>query len=835
MPPSAYALCVLLVGTSLVLHGQAASVRVGSDSLDTNIASSHRSLLQGDDGDGGNLSVPPPPAYYLRNSATFRKGYTRQEPVDYLLTFNDTSCPAELIWPGLGAAPVPKTQGDCGIAWAFAAGSSMESANYLATHSYKQLSTVQMIECDPGNPASCDGGDAEVAFQFLTSAASDGVSEARYYRGDGTLQCKLNSSNMEQQDSMVTLLGYTVVPMDEDMLMMAVCQQPVFAYMQATDNFAHYTGGVFTDDTCSTLEEDLNHAVLVAGYGTTDEGEDYWLVKNSWKGAAYSIGAWGEGGFMRLARGNNTCGIISSPPMYPTVGGYANDLAGFEPYHKSIYTVQEGDTAYSISLKFDLGLGDWMPFYNSDVEKRMEENGGLQMLITGEQLIVPSLLYMVITDGNCVQRISPAGESILVAGSCDEGGNNEGGRLKARFNNPNGVAMDADGTLYVADTDNNCIRKITEDGKTVNFVGKCGKNSAGYSDGQGSNAQFNGPKGVAVDTEGYVFVADTNNNCIRKINPNGMVISLAGNCGQPRGRMDGMGSLAEFDGPSDVDVDGDGNVFVADTNNNCIRRIRSYGKVEALAGWCGEAPKTTGSANGVRKDARFNRPTGLVLDKKVGVLYVADSENHCIREVSGGGRVSTLAGDCGPDNIGASDGFGSRAAFHYPQHAAMDLQGNIIVTDTNNRCIRQIDTRGTVSTLAGQCGVSFNADKITKPLAQLLISPIGVAVFVAALRPPAPPSPFPPSPPPPLPPSPPPSPSPPAPPPPPPNGCPPDFPFRCLANWNQAICFTKPEFTENYCGGPFFSWCALEGAPSQLLALIGKQGILCRFPPGFRT
>jgi sugar lactone lactonase YvrE len=136
------------------------------------------------------------------------------------------------------------------------------------------------------------------------------------------------------------------------------------------------------------------------------------------------------------------------------------------------------------------------------------------------------------------------------------------------------VAVDGSGNIFVADTGNNTIRKITPAGVVTTFAGTAG--SPGSTDGTGSAARFNSPCGVAVDGSGNVFVADTGSNTIRKVTPTGVVTTLAGSSGVV-GNADGTRATARFNGPSSVAVDGSGNVFVADTGNNTIRKITASG------------------------------------------------------------------------------------------------------------------------------------------------------------------------------------------------------------------------------------------------------------------
>jgi sugar lactone lactonase YvrE len=201
---------------------------------------------------------------------------------------------------------------------------------------------------------------------------------------------------------------------------------------------------------------------------------------------------------------------------------------------------------------------------------------------------------------------------------------------QARFDDPYGVAVAADGTLYVADAgDNNRIRRISADGTVTTLAGF----SEGFADGEGTAARLNTPSGLALDGVGNLYVADTGNHAIRKITPLGMVSTVAGT--GVAGLRDGAGTQAQFNGPIGVAVDAHGNVYVADTYNDRIRKIDAQGQVSTLAG--GDRP---GNLDGVGAAARFDTPTALAVDAQ-GIVWVADTRNNAIRRVAPDGTVTT--------------------------------------------------------------------------------------------------------------------------------------------------------------------------------------------------
>ena len=286
----------------------------------------------------------------------------------------------------------------------------------------------------------------------------------------------------------------------------------------------------------------------------------------------------------------------------------------------------------------------------------------------------------------------------------------DGPALQAEFRLPNNAAADGAGNVYVADTANDVIRKITPAGIVSTVAGLA--HSRGSADGSGTNtARFWSPFGVALDNAGDIFVADTGNNTIRKISPAGIVTTIAGLAGQP-GSDDGGGPAARFRNPWGVAVDNTGNVYVADMSNDTIRRITPDGRVHTFAGQAG----MTGNTDGWGNSARFNNPFGVAVDSS-GNVYVSDTANNVIRKITVGRVVTTLAGS--PGNAGKTDGNGSDARFWSPQGLTVDSTGNIYVADTSNNGIRKITPMGVVTTI----DLSAGTDKSSP-----LNGPGGVAV-----------------------------------------------------------------------------------------------------------
>lgn len=269
----------------------------------------------------------------------------------------------------------------------------------------------------------------------------------------------------------------------------------------------------------------------------------------------------------------------------------------------------------------------------------------------------------------------------------------------ARFNGPCGVAADSAGNVYVADTANHLIREIALSGTVSTLAGIAGTNGA--SNGPAATAEFNLPTGVAVDTNGNVYVANWGNHVIRKISA-GQVTTLAGLAGKA-GWADGDNTTALFYHPASVAVDSLGQVYVADQGNHCIRIVTPVGNVFTLVG----TPGVPGSADGIGTNAQFSSPAGIAFSG-FGYLFVADTGNDTIRAISapqGQWTVATLAGS--PGLIGTNDLTGPAARFNSPTGVAtLGSSEDILVTDFGNNTVRIINLAGQVATLAGSPGSS---------------------------------------------------------------------------------------------------------------------------------
>jgi sugar lactone lactonase YvrE len=303
---------------------------------------------------------------------------------------------------------------------------------------------------------------------------------------------------------------------------------------------------------------------------------------------------------------------------------------------------------------------------------------------------------LYVTDYMKVRKVTPSGTVTTVAGVHVQG-SDDGQGAAARFFVPLGITVDSAGTMFVADSSNQTIRKITPAGDVTTYAGAAGQ--SGAVNANGAAARFNQPAGIAVDAAGNVYVGERGSHTIRKITPSRDVTTLAG-VATMTGLRNGPGATALFNNPTALAVDGGGNVYVADQDNHSIRKVAPNGEVTTLAG-----SGTAGPEDGPGTQARFSFPRGITINTG-GTLYVSDTGSGRVRAVTSAGNVTTIAGSFA--NQGYADGAGDAARFSNAYSIAVNAAGDLFVADTGNVSLRKI-VGNVVSTLAGR-GVSFGAN-----------------------------------------------------------------------------------------------------------------------------
>lgn len=301
-------------------------------------------------------------------------------------------------------------------------------------------------------------------------------------------------------------------------------------------------------------------------------------------------------------------------------------------------------------------------------------------------------IYLAAGDNHTIRKITAAGVVTTIAGVRGLSGSTDGPVATARFLYPKGVAVAADGTLYVADGGNDTIRKITTDGVVSTLAGRA--SSSGSTDGLGASARFDQPTDLVLDSAGNLFVTDFSNHTIRKITPEGQVSTFAG-LADSTGSTDGTGSAARFFDPHGLCIDSAGNLFVADRWNNLVRKITPAGVVTTVAGLA----RSGGNVDAIGNEARFSSPEDVAVDA-AGILYVLEWGGSLVRKITPDGMVSTLAGKW--NQLGSADGTGTNASFRWPRSIVSTPQGTLFVTDENHTIRRGVPDAASAITITTQ-------------------------------------------------------------------------------------------------------------------------------------
>ena len=335
-------------------------------------------------------------------------------------------------------------------------------------------------------------------------------------------------------------------------------------------------------------------------------------------------------------------------------------------------------------------------------------------------------LYIAEEFNHRIRKVSPGGIITTVAGNGVPGFSGDGGPATgASLNQPQGVAVDAAGNLYIADTLNQRIRKVSPAGIITTVAGN-GNSGFSGDGGPATSASLFTPGGIAVDAFGNLYIADTRNERIRKVSPDGIITTVAGSGLPPRGGFSGDGgpaTSARLDFPLGVAVDGSGNLYIADDKNRRIRKVSPSGIITTLAG-SGEF-KSSGDG-GPATSASLGFPTGVTVDA-VGNLYIADRFNHRIRRVTPGGTISTVAGD-GVARFSGDGGLATSASLNTAIGVAVDAGGSLYIADEQNQRIRKVSPSGFITTAAGSAGSGFFSGDGGPATSARLRQPNGVAV-----------------------------------------------------------------------------------------------------------
>jgi uncharacterized protein (TIGR03437 family) len=316
-------------------------------------------------------------------------------------------------------------------------------------------------------------------------------------------------------------------------------------------------------------------------------------------------------------------------------------------------------------------------------------------------------IYIVDKGNGRIRKVSTSGVITTVAGSTANGtwAGDGGPAISASLNSPNGIAFDSAGNMYIADTGNNVVRKVNTSG-TISTV--AGNNIAGYG-GDGiaaTTANLSSPTSVALDSTGNLYIADANNNCIREVTTDQIIHTVAGQCPYPLFEGDGGPAIqAKLNKPFSIALDAYGDLFIADTENEVLREVTPDGIINTIAG----TPTTTGFQDGPALQAKFSSPSGIAIDAS-GSIYIADKSNFRIRKLLPSGNVVSVAGNGSPgysgNNVAATS-----AEFYFPTGVGTDSSGNVFVADLQNQVIREMTISNASSLPSVSTGGVVSADQ----------------------------------------------------------------------------------------------------------------------------
>jgi sugar lactone lactonase YvrE len=404
-----------------------------------------------------------------------------------------------------------------------------------------------------------------------------------------------------------------------------------------------------------------------------------------------------------------------SSPFSVAIDSSGNLYIAFPQLQHRIFKV---DSAGQLTVVAGIGIPGFSGDGGPATSARLADPSGVALDASGN-------LYIADSFNNRIRKVNTSGTISTVAGDGNFGFGGDGaGATGAQLSDPVGVAFDASGNLYIADTENNRIRKVNSSG-TISTVAGDGNSGFGGDGGPATSAQLAFPAGVALDASGNLYIADTNNNRVRKVNTGGTVSTVVGDGNSGFGGDGGPATSAQLAFPAGVALDASGNFYIADAFNNRIRKVDSTGIITTVAG---DGTPGFGGDGGPATCALLalgTGPAGVALDAS-GNLYIADTFNSRIRKVDTSGTISTVAGN-GNDGFSGDGGPATSAQLFEPFGVAVDANGNLYISDEENNRIRKVNTSGIITTVAGDGGFGFGGDGGPATCA-LLAVPAGVAV-----------------------------------------------------------------------------------------------------------
>ncbi|MBD2700854.1 hypothetical protein IC229_09405 [Spirosoma sp. BT702] len=334
-------------------------------------------------------------------------------------------------------------------------------------------------------------------------------------------------------------------------------------------------------------------------------------------------------------------------------------------------------------------------------------------------------VYISDKGNRLIRKVNTSGVISIVAGAGYDG--DGGPALSAQLFDPAGLALDGIGNLYIADQNGYRVRKVNTSGIISTAAGTGVNGNGGYSGdgGSGISAQLNTPGSMVVAGDGNLYIADSRNNRIRKLNKSGVITTVAGTGSGGYSGDGGLAIAAQLYSPTGLAVDGTGNLYFSDVFNSRVRKVNTAGIITTVAGGSGSGP---GGDGGLATAAQLYYPAGLAVDG-AGNLYIADQGNYRIRKVDAATGIITTVAGTGTAGFGGDGGAATSAQLNDPADIAFDANGNLYIADQSNQRVRKINTSGVITTVAGNGNYGYSGDGGLATSAQLW-SPVGVAVDV---------------------------------------------------------------------------------------------------------
>ncbi|MGA2039217.1 MAG: IPT/TIG domain-containing protein [Bryobacteraceae bacterium] len=319
-------------------------------------------------------------------------------------------------------------------------------------------------------------------------------------------------------------------------------------------------------------------------------------------------------------------------------------------------------------------------------------NRTVRLYVAAWVILLPALACAQTYNISLFAGTAPVPPALPTAGFAGDGGQ----ALSAQLAGPTGIWLDSSQNVYIVDKDNDRIRKVTPNGIISTVAGSSTAEVYAGDGGKATSASLNQPNGIAFDSAGNMYIADTGNQVIRMVNPSGIISTVAGNNASAYSGDGGPATDASLSEPTSVAFDAAGNLYIADSNNDCIRIVTPDKNIHTFAGQC-SYPLYQGDG-GPATQAKLNKPYSIAVDNTSGNVYFSDTENERLRVVTPNGIINTVAGN---GTAGFNDGPALQAEFSSPSGIALDASGSIYIADKSNFRIRKLLPSGNVVTVAG--------------------------------------------------------------------------------------------------------------------------------------